>query len=114
MANAPRPGASRRAEAEAMTITIKVDGAVYTVRPGEVTANLVGQLRRVTGFSLQGLMAAAGEDPDLDVIAALVWMARRQAGENVNYEKVADSISYESDIESQDEPEPEDPASPEA
>lgn len=112
MATAPRPGGFRAADE--LTITIKVDGVAYTVRPDEVTANQVGQLRRVTGFSLQTLMQVAADSPDLDVIAALVWLARRQAGENVNYEKVAEAITYQSDIDSVDEPEAEDPASPEA
>lgn len=109
MATAPRPGGN----AEQLTITVKVDGEPFTVRPNEVSAKMVGQLRRVTGFSLQTLMAAAGEEPDLDVIAALVWLARRQTGENVNYDKVAEALTYESDIEPGDEPAPEDPNSPE-
>jgi hypothetical protein len=113
MATAPRPGGARSGDDE-LTITVKVDGEPYTVRPNDITANLVGQLRRVTGFSLQALMQAAADAPDLDVIAGLVWLARRQRGENVNYEKVAESISYSSEIESADEPEPEDPNSPEA
>lgn len=111
MATAPRPGGSKTDE---LTITVKVDGDPFTVRPNEVSAKMVGQLRRVTGFSLQSLMAAAGEEPDLDVIAALVWLARRQQGENVSYDKIADSLTYESDIEPGDEPAPEDPDSPEA
>lgn len=113
MAQAPRPGAGRRAEAEATTITIKVDDETYTVRPSELNAKLAGQLRKESSMSVRSVMVAAGEDPDLDVIAALVWLARRQRGEDVSWDEVAEAISYDSDFGATDEPEPEDADSPE-
>lgn len=115
MATAPRPGAAKEKETEAATITVNVDGTPYVCRPAEVTARIAGDLRRQSGLSVRGVMAAAGEDPDLDTIASLVWIARRQAGEYVTWDEVADGITYTSDISSSDEaPTDEDPDSPEA
>jgi len=113
MATAPLPGTSRRAAADEVTLTVKVDGTPHTFRPTEMTARLVGDLRRATGMGVNGLMQLAiGDDPDIDILAAIVWMARRQAGEAVTYETVADSITYDSDLEPVDEVADEDPDSP--
>lgn len=114
MATAPRPAAGRRAEAEDTTITIKIDGESYTVRPSEVTAKMAGQLRKQSGMSVRSVMVAAGDDPDLDVVAALVWLARRQRGEKVTWDEVAEAITYDSDLQTDAEPEVEDESSPEA
>ncbi len=113
MATAPRPGVGNRKEAEQTTLTIKLDGATHVCRPSEITAKMAGQLRRESGLSVVGVMEAAGSDPDLDVIASIVWLARHQAGETVSWDEVASAITYDSDIDSSDEA-PEDDQSPEA
>jgi hypothetical protein len=60
----------------------------------------VANLRRETGFSFRGLMQAAAKDPDVDIIAALVWLARRIDGERLlSYEDVASEIGYDVDVE---------------
>lgn len=94
--------------------TLLVDGKPYTLRPSEVSASLAGEFRRATGLSVRSLLQMAGEDMDLDVIAGFVWLARRQAGEKIIYAVVADSITYETEIDTDAEPEPEDADSPEA
>lgn len=99
MANAPRPGVGRRADADTLTVGVRVDGTDHVLRPNEVTARQAGMLRRETGFSFRRLMVEAENDPDLDVIAAFVWLARLQAGEDVSYATVADALGYESEIE---------------
>lgn len=87
-------------------ITIRLDGSAYTLRAGEVNALDASMLRRATGLSVQGLFSAAATDPDIDVIAAVVWMARRQAGETtLMYETVARQVTYDSDVEAVDEAE---------
>lgn len=114
MATAPRPGAGLRAEAENTAVTIKVDGEIYTFRPTEVTARQSGAVRSATGRSLRSVLETAEDDPDIDTIAVLVWLARLQAGERkLSYAEVAESITYGVQVESVDD-EPEDDDSPEA
>lgn len=107
------PRASSRTDSY---VVLKVDGVEYVFRPQEATATFVGELRRATGMSLSALLRAAGTDPDLDVLAALVWGARRQRGENVDYSEVADALGYGNDYEfSSDDPTDDDEVdSPEA
>lgn len=81
-------------------VSITVDGEVYTVRQGEMTAQLVMHLRKETGYSFRGLLVAAAQDPDIDVIAALVWLARRQDGEALlSFDDVAAQIDYTVDVD---------------
>jgi hypothetical protein len=80
-------------------IEITVDNETYVVRQDEVTALDASQLRRATGYSFSGLMQAAQTDADIDVIAAFVWLARRQRGEKITFEKVAASITFNSEVE---------------
>lgn len=111
MATAPRPGVSRRQEAEKAHITVLVDGETYTLHPGELSALDSAALRRETGMSVRLLLEAAGKDPDLDVVAAIVWLARRQRGDSVSFDEVAAAIGYDTKVEALDEP-VEDPDSP--
>lgn len=81
-------------------VSIRLDGTTYTVTQGEMTGQLVMHLRRETGYSFRGLLVAAAKDPDIDVIAALVWLARRQAGELLlSFEEVAEEIGYDVDVD---------------
>ncbi len=113
MATAPRPGGTRREEAAKASVTITVDGVAHTFRPVEVSANMIGQLRRATGMSLAECMEAAQKSPDLDVLAAMVWLARRQAGEAITYDEVADALTYDTELEVDDAEPEEDPSLPE-
>lgn len=93
---------------------MKVNSKAYTMRLSELTAKDSAALRRQTGMSTRLLLSAASTDPDLDTVAALVWLARRQAGDEVTFDDVAEEIGYDADIESVEEPAEEDPDSPEA
>lgn len=100
MATAPVPGAAARAAAANTSMRITIDGVAYVFRPGDVTGLMTGELRKQSGMSMQAVMKAATDDPDLDVIAAIVWVARQQAGEAaVTYAEVAGGMSYLSAIE---------------
>lgn len=89
----PRP----RQPGTSAALIIRVDDVEYAVRPDEITAMDASTIRRAVGMSFRALMEAAQADPDIDVIAALVWMARRQAGEpNLDYATVAAEIRYDS------------------
>ncbi len=95
-------------------ITVKVDGREYTVRQGDLTSMDTMALRRETGFSFRSLLVAFNADPDIDLVAALVWLARRSEGEKLlSFEQVADEIDYDVDLDLIEVAEPEDD-SPEA
>lgn len=79
--------ASRENELE-RGIRINLDGEVHEVRVGDVTSTLARELRRASGMSFQTLMREVTADPDLDSIAAFVWLARRMAGETVDLDDV--------------------------
>lgn len=122
MATAPRPGVGRRAESAALSITIKVDEVAYTLWPGELTAADSSALRRATReqwgvpVSIQRLLSSvlAGTDdtiePDIDAVAMVVWLARRQTGDPVTLDVVMASITFDSsfeiDNERQEDPDP--------
>ena len=120
MAKAPVPGSYERDAAGNVkpkdpSVTVIVDGTKHTARIGEVTARMASEIRRETGMSSRALFAAAGDDPDLDIVAALVWIARRQNGEpSIAFGDVLDEIGYDSEIEAADIPAEEDEDSPEA
>lgn len=96
---APRRADKQRIKETAPDIVVKVDGTDYAVRADEISAVDASLLRRQTGMSVRAVMQAADDDPDIDIVAALVWLARRQAGETgVRFEDVAAEITYGSDV----------------
>jgi hypothetical protein len=117
MSNTRRPSAARQhtrtskaakdAEMD-LGLTIKLDGEEYTVRQGEMTSMDTMALRRETGYSFRGLIEAFQRDPDIDLIAALVWLARRLGGERLlSFEEVATGIDYDADLDLIEVAEPE-------
>ena len=114
MSNAGRPtlvkkntrgSEKKRDEANDLGLQIKVNGETYTVREGDLTSLDIMALRRETGQSFVGLMQAFMTSPDIDLVAALVWLSRRIAGEQMlSYMEVAMDIGYDVDIEIEGEP----------
>lgn len=109
MSNTKRPALERKvtraseskrnAELD-MGLSISVDGKVYTVRQGDLTSLDTMALRRETGYSFMGLLKAFQADPDIDLIAALVWLSRRIDGEvMLGYGEVAGEIGYDVEID---------------
>jgi hypothetical protein len=78
---------------------ITVDGKRYVFSVDDASADDAGALRRATGLSLRGLLNAAMEDLDIDVVAALVWLVRRRDEPHLRYEAVAKEIGYSTPIE---------------
>ena len=109
MSNAGRPSLvkqhtraseAKRDAANDLGIQIKVDGVEYTVREGDLTSLDIMALRRETGQSFVGLMQAFMSSPDIDLIAALVWLSRRIDGEvMLSYAEVATDIGYDVDVD---------------
>lgn len=118
MSNAKRPALQRKHTRTTETkrsselnegITIVVDGEDYTVTAGDLSALDTMALRRETGFSFRSLAASLQTDPDVDLVAALVWLARRIDGEQMlSYAEVARDIGYDAEIDvKEDDTEPE-------
>ena len=114
MSNAGRPSLQRthtrdtekkRDDENDLGLSIQVDGEVYTVREGDLTSHDIMALRRETGQSFVGLMQAFMSSPDIDLVAALVWLSRRIGGEQMlSYMQVAIDIGYDVDVEILGEP----------
>lgn len=125
MATAPRPGSTARDATPSITITI--DDQPYTLHPGELSALDVSAARRATRevwgepVSVQRLLTSvlAGTDetlePDIDAIAVIVWLARRQNGDPATLSEVMESITFDSEfaVDSEEAQDP-DPLSPSA
>jgi hypothetical protein len=119
MARAPRPGAGKRAAQQQNVYKVTLDGTAHYLRLREVSAIETGELRRATGFGMRHLGYALVADPDIDVVAGVVWLARRQAGErSLPYDTVAGAITYDTEVEidvvDEKEAEKDEPFSPEA
>ena len=109
MSNTQRPALQRKHTRTTETkrndeldqgLTVSVDGKQYSVRAGDLTSMDTMALRRETGFSFIGLMRAVQTDPDIDLIAALVWLSRRIDGERMlSYESVASEIDYDVEVD---------------
>ena len=70
-------------------VSLTIDGQTYTARVGDVTPEIARELRKHTGAGFMSLINTCSVDPDVDVISALLWVARRIAGENVDFLDVA-------------------------
>src|SRR5262245_28940180 len=98
-------------------VSIVVNGETYTVRMGDLSGWDEMCLRREVGLSFNGLLEALAEDAGVDLIAAIVWLARRTDGEQMlKYKDVATEIGFDVEVEAVNPGEEEDPEddSPEA
>lgn len=87
-----RAATQARKEALETGMRITLDDHEYVVRLGDVTAQVARELRAATGHGFHWLVTRVGEDPDVDLIAEFVWLARRLGGEEVALEDVV--VSY--------------------
>lgn len=104
-----RASEAKREDRMDLGVSLTVDGTEYVVREGDMTALDTMMLRRETGLSFVEILINLNRSPDIDLVAALVWLARRQRGEQtLPYMAVATQINYDSEIEVvEDEPGPE-------
>jgi hypothetical protein len=78
------------------TMTFRIDGVRYTLRPGQITGEDFRLFRSDTGQPLQ-IFDAATSTMGIDTLAAMIWIARRQAGERkLSYLDVEKSLTLES------------------
>lgn len=80
-------------------LKIDLDGKSYVVRQSDISPHDVRALRKETGLSWAGLARELQSDPDIDLIAALIWLSRRIDGDEVSYRSILDEVSYDSDLE---------------
>ena len=71
---------AERKEALEAGIKITLDGQSYELRMGDITSEIAREMRRATGMGFRALMSELPRDPDIDLISAFVWAARRVAG----------------------------------
>lgn len=76
-------------------IQITYLGKVYSVRAGDLTAVDAQALRKELGVSFMGLIRALHDDPDIDLVAGVMWLSRRVKGDHIPYEMVAAELGYE-------------------
>jgi len=89
-------------------IEARVGDVLYRVEVWRLNALQARDLRDQTGYSIGRLMAYAltSNTLDVDVTAAVVWLARVQAGDPVPFTVVAESITVGDLLDSiPDEPE---------
>lgn len=108
---ARRVAEQRASAAKDARFVIAVDGREHTFRLGEMTASDVRALRDQAEMTVPDLVRPTYDHNalwDLAAAAAMVWMARRQAGEKgLTFAEVADNlrldqllvVRHEDDIE---------------
>lgn len=101
MSNARRPSAARKVTRKTEEkrdaeldrgLRIVIDGEEYVVRLGDVTSRVARELRAATGHGVHWLIGAVSVEPDVDLIAEFVWLARRIRGEEVAFDDI--EVSY--------------------
>ena len=78
-------------------LKITIDGEVHIVRDGDVTPQVARELREASGMSYVRLIQTIRRDPDIDVLSAFVWLARRIQGEYVALDDVV--VTYDAILE---------------
>jgi hypothetical protein len=105
MASAPTPGRVLDAGPDERTMSFVLDGTKHVLYPALVTAKDEAAIRAQAGMSFRRLQELAVEDPGVDIIAALAWIARCQAGEKVTLSEVSEGITYGTDLDAVEETE---------
>jgi hypothetical protein len=97
MSNTKRPTTARkvtrtteesRQEALNQGLRITIEGEVYEVRVGDLGKHLAAELRSQIGCGPMQLIRTCAVDPDIDLLSAFVWLARRIKGEMVAFDEV--------------------------
>lgn len=83
---------ARRAKATGPGAQVEIDGRTYTVYIGETSASTGLELYRQTGITMRQVWAALAEKVTFEFAAVLVWVARRNAGEQVTVAEVLEGI----------------------
>lgn len=83
----------------AAVIDITVDGETYRFDTSTITYPVELELFNATKLTMTAIFSALEEENVAPfMIAALVFLARRAAGEKIRFAAIADDIDYESEI----------------
>jgi hypothetical protein len=94
-------------------IRVTMDNTVYTLHFGEISGADALALRRQAGMSLQEFWQACGDSPDFDLVAIVIWLARRINGErSLPLDAVARRITNTTALNVAEVPPPELPPDP--
>lgn len=122
MSNAKRPSTARkvtrsseasREDALDQGLRITMEGEVFEVRVGDITSAMAREVRANLGFGPMQLIRQCAIDPDVDLLSAFVWLARRISGELVRFSDVevtyAQLLSdgFDVDVPASEDPDPE-------
>lgn len=97
MSNARRPTTARKVTTKTEDnrraeldhgVALTLDGETYTLRVGDMTPNLAREVRKVIGRSFRSLIDDLSSDPDIDVIAEAIWVARHMKGDKVDLDTI--------------------------
>lgn len=97
----PQLPKAKNAADDQVVIKLTVDGKVYEIRPDEISAQLVGEVRNATGMSVAAIMGTLDDgDVDIDIVTSLAFMGLRQSGDSqTKYRRLATKVTYESKID---------------
>lgn len=107
-----------RAKNGSPTVRITLDDQEWIIDPVALTEEISAlealQVRRLTGQSLNQFLTELGNDPDVDTLAVMVWLARREMEPGLELEEVMGEITLGSkfdaeEIPADEVPEPEAP-----
>lgn len=79
-------------------VRVTVDGTDYDLDFSDLTGIDAKDFRREVGIPLAAVLAET-QDPDIDVIAGLVWLARRKTQPSLTYTEVAAGINFMMDMD---------------
>lgn len=82
-------------------LVFTVDGKRHELNLEEITGRDAKEFRTTTGTAFRRavtMFVTAPDDVDIDIIAGIIWLARRQAGETVDYDAVLESVNYGTDF----------------
>ncbi len=92
------------ADDDAPSITVKIDGHPYTLRPRELNAWQTATFEAETGISVEGMIysldSRAEGGRSLTMFARFAYLCALQSGQNPrSFQEVAERITYGSNIE---------------
>jgi hypothetical protein len=96
----PHDYTTPKADTNELSMTLKVDGVAYPFRLSDVTAAIELELYQQSGgLKLTQVITDVQDSPAGFHIAALVFLARRGAGDQVTFDEVASNMGLASNIE---------------
>lgn len=92
MSNLPPPPSPTSEAVKPVVMRFAVNGLNYSFRV-PLLAREERDLHLETGHRIAGLFRQLQSDPGLDIVAAFVWLARRQRGDHtVTFDQVLDDL----------------------